>query len=145
MADRPFFQPEHAPRGVFRGKVCDVVYDLTPVPRNDQWIQEFRKLLSSGLERIPGLKAGDFPKHYTNPEEVGSASVAPDPDGTKIVCTVTVSTSVTVEQLASVDDAMSYALKHASRAVDQADAELEDKLARVRQRRADIVPGAEQR
>jgi hypothetical protein len=143
MPDRPFFQPEQAPRGVYRGKLCDVVYDLAPVPCNEQWIAEFRKLLVNELERIPGLKRDR--SFLDSLAEENSLVVAPDPDGTKIVCTITVRTSVTAEQLVSVDDAVSYALKFASQAVDQADAELEDKLAHVRQRRADSVASAVQR
>jgi hypothetical protein len=102
VADRPFFQPKQAPRGVYRGDVCDLVYDLTPVPHNDQWIAEFRKELVIELEQVPGLQPGGF-SDLPAPDEVGSAVVAPDAAGARVVCTVTVKTSASVEQLACVD------------------------------------------
>jgi hypothetical protein len=145
MADRPFFQPEQAPRGVYRGDVCDLVYDLNPVPPNDQWIAEFRKELGSELEQIPGLNPGGSFLDSAQDTGCGSPVVAPDADGGRVVCTVTVKTSATVKQLASVDDAVFNALSNAGAAVQRADADLEDKLAQVRKRRADTCPNAEYR
>jgi len=133
MADRPFFEPKQAPRGVYRGDVCDLVYDITPLPENrDGWLRQFEKKLEGELAHVRG-----------DSDEETSARVAFEPS--KITCTVTVDSFATVDELTKVDDAVFNALSNAGTAVEYGAADLEYKLEQVRQRRRENWPDEQYR
>ena len=128
MADRPFFRPKQAPRGVYRGDVCDLVYEIAPVPEDrDCWLRHFQEELEGEL----AYARGD--SHEERSPRVTFALAT-------ITCTVTVNSSATVDELMKVDDAMFNALSNAGAAVEAGAADLEHKLEQVRQRRRDNWP-----
>lgn len=133
---RPFFDPTQSPRGVFLGDVCELVYDITPVPENlVGWLQLMRTQLTDELRQVGLVQS----PRITSPP-AAPARVEHDPASNQIVCTVSVPATVSVERLAEIDDAVFNALSNTAAVVSTGEYELENKLVRIRQRRHEYWP-----
>lgn len=130
---QPFFDPRQAPRGIYRGDNCDLVYDLRPVPADPEpWITEFQRNLDKTLADVVS----------TTSSFVRQQQVTLDATEQKLVCTVTVKSSESVETLSDIDDAVFDALSHTASEFEFGPSNLEHKLQQVRARRRDNWPNA---
>ena len=115
---RTFFSRTEAPIGVYNGEDAIIVYDLRPLPLwPNYWIQALANHFHRQLRPAPKV----------------DISVVDD----CIRFSVFVSTEVSVEDLAKLDDVVYNAVKNAGRAIEDEQTALNQKLDRVRKRRMD--------
>jgi hypothetical protein len=115
---RTFFSRTQAPVGVYNGEHAIIIYDLKPLPLWPKyWIQALANHFHRQLSPAPKV----------------DISVMDD----CIRFSIFVSPEVSVVDLSKLDDVVYDAVKHASRAIEDQQAALNDKLDRVRRRRID--------
>jgi hypothetical protein len=115
---RTFFSRTEAPVGVYNGEHAIIIYDLRPLP---VWPKYWIQALANHFHR------------QVSPAPKVDISVVDD----CIRFSVFVSTEVSVEDLAKLDDVIYNAVKNAGRAIEDEQTALNQKLDRVRIRRMD--------
>jgi hypothetical protein len=113
---RTFFNRTKAPLGVYNGEQAIIIYDLKPLPLWPKyWIQALANHFHRQLDPAPKV----------------DISLVDD----CIRFSIFVSPEVSVEDLSKLDDVVYDAVKHAGRAIERQQAELDQKLDHVRTRR----------
>lgn len=115
---RPRFSRTEAPVGVYDGQQAIIVYDLRPLPlRPKYWIQALANQFRCQLNPAPKV----------------DISVVDD----SIRFAIFVSPEVSAEDLCKLDDIVYDTVNKVGRAIERGQADLSEKLDRVRKRRMD--------